>query len=178
MVADAQHAAAHRHAVDVHVHRREKDTDLTPGRGGKTLRRRLAGNHHSSIGRSQHGGRRRINRSIGIAKEEQKEERKEKKGRAEKLACRHTDDEGQNGAAQDKGPTSGIDTHTDCEAGQLAAHERTLLPGPVRRDRDAAGQAVRLCPIENPRAISSIRSLSASFHFLIWASSTCSETDR
>ena len=112
MILHPRDRARHRHAVDVHVHRRQEDADLLPLPGGRARPRRLAGDHHRpSAGDSTRsapvGGC-----AIGIAEEEQEERGEDagtaptRRGRTSSPTTTASDER-----ADDERPARAIDPH-------------------------------------------------------------------
>jgi hypothetical protein len=72
MVLHPRHAPGNRRAVDVDIHRRQKDADLLPLPGRRAGAGRRANDHHAAV-RRRHDEPRILGAAVRIAKEERKE---------------------------------------------------------------------------------------------------------
>src|SRR5687767_3280100 len=106
-----RHPARHGRAVDMHVHRRQKDADLFPLTRGRGLRIRRSRDEHAAVCRRQHEGwvLRRV--SIRIAKEIEKKNGEKSEWHGADGADGQSRRNRESGRATDEGVPGAIDRH-------------------------------------------------------------------
>ena len=108
---DARDATRDRHAIHMHVHRREENADLQPlaRRRGRGFRR--SGDQHPAVRRRQHDVVGRADLTIRIAEKEEEEPGEDEQRNGKSPTDREGSQDGGADGADDEGEPGGVDTH-------------------------------------------------------------------